>query len=118
MRFLIILFLLLSSTTNVLFAKGTKNDTLSIQVQGNCGQCKERIEEAAFKVKGVKLANWDKKTKELIIIFNAKKANKEKIEKAIAAAGHDTEKCVATDAQYNELPGCCAYRTGKCDHDD
>ncbi|QLH45153.1 MAG: hypothetical protein HWD58_05815 [Bacteroidota bacterium] len=35
------------------------SDTLI--VYGNCGQCKERIEEAAYSIKGVKHAEWNKK---------------------------------------------------------
>ena len=36
--------------------------TQTLNVRGNCGQCKERI-ESAVDVKGVKYAEWNKKRK-------------------------------------------------------
>jgi|694.fasta_scaffold09254_11 mercuric ion binding protein len=91
-----------------------KTDTLT--VRGNCGQCKERIEEAAY-VKGVKQATWDKKTQILQVVYNPNKTNLKLIEKAISEAGHDTPNFIASESDYKKLPSCCAYRTGKCDHD-
>lgn len=32
------------------------------------------------------------------------------VAKAIAAAGHDTDKYKAVKAVYDTLPGCCKYR--------
>jgi hypothetical protein len=40
--------------------------TQTLTVRGNCGQCKERI-ESAVDVKGVKYAEWNKKTQVLTI---------------------------------------------------
>ena len=39
-----------------------------------------------------------------------KKANASAIQKAIAKAGHDTEKFKAPDKVYKQLPECCLYR--------
>ena len=39
--------------------KPSKNEKASFEVLGNCGMCKDRIEKAAFYVKGVKYASWD-----------------------------------------------------------
>jgi periplasmic mercuric ion binding protein len=83
-------------------------------VKGNCGECKERIEEAAYAVKGVKKAVWDKKTKEMTVVFNSSKTNIDVIKKAIVAVGHDIENQIAKNEVYNKLPGCCAYRTKAC----
>lgn len=113
----ILLGLLLIAQHN-LFAQSksgsTKTDTLT--VFGNCGQCKERIEEAAY-VKGVKTAEWNKKTKILTVVYNGQKSNLEQIAASIALAGHDSRLITASDKSYKTLPGCCAYRTGTCDHD-
>lgn len=110
-----ILFLL---NSNQLFAQQSNNsasDTLT--VFGNCGQCKERIEEAAYSVKGVKHADWNKKTHILTLVYNRSKTDRKKIAHAIALAGHDTVLEKSTDKNYSQLPSCCAYRTGTCDHD-
>ncbi len=83
--------------------------TETIIVKGNCGECKERIEEAAY-LKGVKRAEWNKETKELTVSFRPAKVSLNQIEKSIATAGHDAGEVKASDSAYNTLPPCCAYR--------
>jgi copper chaperone CopZ len=90
--------------------------TDTITVSGSCGQCKSRIEEAAY-IKGVKLAEWNKKTKILKVVFNNTKTDRNKIAKAVAEAGHDNTILVSSDKKYKTLPDCCAYRSGSCGHD-
>ncbi|MDR1866506.1 MAG: copper chaperone, partial [Bacteroidales bacterium] len=38
------------------------------------------------------------------------KTSVEAVSKAIAAAGHDTDRDKAAEAVYNALPDCCKYR--------
>ncbi len=92
-----------------------KTSSLTVQratfgVSGNCEQCKERIEKAAKSVNGVSSAVWDVNTKKIRVEFNSMTTNQDAIQKAIANAGHDTEKFKAPDAVYNQLPECCLYR--------
>lgn len=87
-----------------------KNAKSTIEVDGICLMCKERIEKACFKTKGVKSAVWDVYTHELKLIFNEKKTNLTLIKESIAKAGHDTVEIKATDENYNALHGCCKYR--------
>ncbi|MCO4291494.1 cation transporter [Solitalea sp. MAHUQ-68] len=82
--------------------------TESFKVLGNCGMCKNNIEGAAKKVKGVQSANWDKDTKQLKVSYSAP-ATKPVIQKAIAAVGYDTEVEKATAKSYNQLHECCQY---------
>jgi copper chaperone CopZ len=93
-------------------AKGTITKT--IEVKGNCGECKDRIEEAAYTVSGVKKATWNKKTKQFTVVFNSAKTNIDSIAIAIAKIGHDANGVKADSTVYNSLPGCCQYRDGKC----
>ena len=79
-------------------------------VAGSCEMCKMRIEGVVKSQSGVKSADWDIKTQTLRIEIEPSKANLNDISKAIAAAGHDTEKDKADDTTYNALPGCCKYR--------
>lgn len=97
-------FLLFSVTS--LFAQ-TKKET--IKVNGECGMCKKKIEKAA-KANGATLASWSPATKVLQVSYNPKQTSSEKIQKAIAAAGYDTEKYTATDDAYNNLDECCQYK--------
>lgn len=91
--------------------KPQKIETKEFEVKGVCDMCKKRIEDAAY-IKGVKFAEWDKQKQKLKVIYKTKHTNELAIQKAVAKAGHDTEKVKATDKTYAKLPGCCAYRDG------
>jgi copper chaperone CopZ len=99
-----LLFIILITTQ--LFA--INNQTEKFKVWGNCGMCKKTIEKS-LKIEGVKKANWDIKTKELTVIFDAKKTDLKSIQSAICAAGYDNEGCKANDAAYDKLHSCCKY---------
>jgi len=86
-----------------------ENKTEKIEVKGNCGMCEKRIEKAAMSVEGVSKADWDKETKKLEVSYNDAKTDLDKIEVAIAKAGHDTPRHKASDETYSELPDCCHY---------
>lgn len=87
----------------------------SFKVDGVCGQCEKRIEASALRVKGVKIADWDKETKDLKVVFNSKKASQESIQLAVSEIGHDTPTAKSDSTTYSKLPGCCRYRDGaKC----
>jgi len=85
-------------------------EKLTFGVSGNCEMCKERIESAAKSVNGVKTANWDVKTKKILIEYVNSQAKPDDIYRAIANSGHDTETLKASDEAYKQLPGCCLYR--------
>lgn len=87
-----------------------KNARASIEVDGVCGMCKERIETTAIKTKGVKSAVWNKDTHELRLIYDARKTNLDTISKNIAAVGHDTKLYTASDEAYESVDDCCRYR--------
>ncbi|QRM89293.1 ATPase [Lacinutrix sp. WUR7] len=87
-----------------------KNAKASIEVDGVCGMCKDRIEKACFKIKGVKSAIWSVETHELQLIYNEAKTNLNEIHTSIAAVGHDTKDLKATDEAYNSVHPCCQYR--------
>ena len=111
-RFIILIFSFFFSIHS--FAQSDiKTD--SFKVDGNCGMCKKRIEEAAY-VKGVKRAEWNKDTHQLTIIYKASKTNIDAVAKSIAKAGHSSEKIEATEKDYNNLPECCHYKTNTCEH--
>src|SRR5690554_328442 len=104
-------FILLSSAVTASIAQD-KNAKATIKVYGNCGMCEARIEAALDKA-GIKHASWDVRTKNLEVVYNAKKISEQQIHELIAAVGHDTDKVKAKNEVYAELPYCCLYR----DHD-
>lgn len=83
--------------------------TETIKVAGKCETCKTRIEKAA-KTDGVTKANWNIKTQVLTVTYYPSMVTNAKIQKNIAAVGHDTEKVKASNKVYASLPGCCKYK--------
>jgi len=107
MKKIIILALMLIGTTTI---AQNKNQKASIEVDGVCMMCKNRIEKACLTSKGVKSAIWNVKTHELKLIYDARKTDIKTIQKTIAGVGHDTKEIKATDEAYNTVHPCCRYR--------
>ena len=105
-KLLIIVVLLIGTTT---FAQN-KNAKATIEVDGVCLMCKDRIEKACYRTKGVKSAIWNVETHELKLIYNENKTDLKTIQKNIIAVGHDTKLIKATDEAYNSVHPCCKYR--------
>ncbi len=95
--------------TTITFAQN-KNAKVSLEVDGVCLMCKERIEKAAIRTKGVKSAIWNVETHELKLIYDERKTNLDAIKQSIVAVGHDTKDLKATDEAYNSVHPCCKYR--------
>ena len=114
-----IVFVLALLVTTVTFAQN-KNAKASLEVDGVCLMCKDRIEKAAIRTKGVKSAVWNVKTHELKLIFDERKTNLDEISKSIVAVGNDTKELKATDEAYNSVHPCCKYRDKEIvdDHDN
>lgn len=83
---------------------------LTIEVAGECGMCKDRIEETALSTIGVETAVFNLKTKILTVQFVEGLFNEEELHQNIASAGHDTNKVKAKKEVYDALPMCCQYR--------
>jgi len=94
-----------------------KNAKASLEVDGVCMMCKNRIEKASLNTKGVKSAIWNLKTHELKLIFDERKTNIETIEKSITAVGHDTKTLKATEEAYETVHACCKYRDEEVQED-
>jgi len=105
-KVVLILTVLITSLT---FAQD-KNAKANIEVDGVCVMCKERIEKAAVRTKGVKSAVWNVDTLELKLIYDGRKTDVKTISKNVAAVGHDTKEIKATDEQYHSVHPCCLYR--------
>ena len=108
-----IITLMIGLIFSVKMSAQTTIATTTISVKGNCGECKERIENAAD-IKGVKNAVWNEDTKILAVTYDSKKVSQEQIEKAVAKAGHTTASQKADAGSYNKLPSCCKYEQGEC----
>jgi copper chaperone CopZ len=104
--FLAIVTMTITFSANAQSRSSVKKET--IKVYGNCEMCQSKIEKAA-KTAGATTAKWDVDSKMLAVSYNTSKSSADKIEKAVAAAGYDTEHEVSTEDAFNTLPGCCQY---------
>ena len=98
------------SMITISFTANAEVKKTSFKVSGNCGMCEKTIDTAAKTVEGVVNADWDKKTKEMVLSFDTNKTTLDTIHKAIAKSGYDTDKVKADDSIYSELHSCCKYR--------
>ncbi len=96
----------------VLQAQSDANENkteFTIEVQGLCGSCTNRIETAALKTEGVKRAKYDVDSN-LLTVKTKSDFNIKTLHRNIAFVGHDTNMYDALDEAYESLPGCCRYR--------
>ena len=114
-QLIILLAIVLVSNQSLQAQSAQEVDSLVFKVNGVCEMCKERIENAAL-IKGVKYTEWNKDTKDLLVIYKTEKVTNEELHKAVAEFGHDTEKVKATEENYQKLPFCCEYRDGQKTH--
>ena len=108
MKFIKVLSILFLGLFSVQFAGAQTTIQDSIVVNGNCGMCKKTIEKSAMEA-GANTASWDKKAKVLKVEFDSSKTNNEKIQKAVAKSGYDTQDFKAPDEAYANLEACCHY---------
>lgn len=108
-KFILIALVLFAAGGAFAQQKKNKNAKYEIEVNGNCDQCKKRIEKAAFSVPGVKSAVWSMDTHKLQLILNEEKTSVTEVHKAIANVGHDTDAVKAADVDYENLHHCCKY---------
>src|SRR5688572_12575824 len=91
------IFIMLLAACNLLNAQEKSSVvTTTLAVRGNCGECKERIENAAD-IKGVKTSKWDSKAQMLTVTYKPEKVTLDQIKQAVLKAGHDVEEEKAPD---------------------
>lgn len=108
-RVVLLMLVMLMGVTLQAQEKKKKNAKYEIGVSGNCDMCKKRIENAAFGVSGVKYAAWHADHQDLHLILDENKCSVNDVRKAVARAGHDTDKVKAKDEDYKGLHDCCKY---------
>lgn len=86
---------------------GNKEPKLTLKVRGNCEMCKERIEATTQLIPGVSSAKWDVSSQILTVSYDSLNNPGQKLDKALADAGHGTENIEATKESDNALPPCC-----------
>ena len=95
---------------NAITLHAQAGDTFQLWVDGICGMCKDRIEDAAYQVPGVAFADWEIASRTLTITRSPEPLDENQLHQQIASVGHDTRRIKATDEAYDALHGCCKYR--------
>jgi hypothetical protein len=115
---IIILGMVLSLSVHAQEKKTDKKKVeTTLTVEGVCGMCKDRIENASLRTSGVKFAEWNKTSKQLKLVYNPQKTSQSEIQKAIAKKGHASEGVPKDSTAYQKLPDCCRYADGaSCTH--
>ncbi|HTL80944.1 MAG TPA: heavy-metal-associated domain-containing protein [Bacteroidia bacterium] len=83
------------------------DSTVTIKTNGQCGECKERLESNLSVMKGVKSATFDLNTKDVTIVFNPAKTSSAKLRTAISKIGYDADNVKADPKAQSKLPKCC-----------
>ena len=98
---------MLCTVLSISMTVAAQTKSITIKVAGNCDMCQNKIEQSAL-VAGAISAAWDADLQQLSITLD-EKVNSVDIEKAIAAAGYDTEHIQGDTTAYSNLPHCCQY---------
>ena len=102
-------FLLLAAVALTAVSAQAQKAELTFGISALCGMCETRI-EAAFDQKGIISADYNLESHQIHVVYKTEKWSLESLHKLATAIGHDTDKYRSTDAQYNQLHGCCKYR--------
>lgn len=92
-----------------------QDTTVVIKSTAQCGECKEKIENALNFEKGVKSSDVNIDTKEVTVVYNPDKTTPDKIRTAISKAGYDADNIPADEKAYKRLKPCCT-KDGHKDH--
>lgn len=82
---------------------------LDIKTSAQCNMCKEYIETALKKIKGVNEAKLNLATKEVEVVYDSKLCTPEMLKKAISEVGYQADEVAPNKAIYDKLPECCKH---------
>ena len=90
----------------------SKTQTVTIQTNGTCEQCKKIMMENIPQWPGVKECAYDMKTAKVTITFDAKNTNVDKLREGIRHLGYDADNVKADPEARAKLPKCCTESKG------
>ena len=106
MKKLLILAILLAVTFSV-SAQQKAIQSITIQTNGSCEQCKKRMMEQAPTWTGVKECSYDAKTAKLTIKYDDSKTTPDKLRTNVSNLGYDADNVKANAEARAKLPACC-----------
>lgn len=90
------------------FAQQQKSlQTVTIQTNGVCEQCKKRMMDNVPQWAGVKECSYDVKTAKLTITYDSKKTSVDKLRQSVSMIGYDADNVKANAEARAKIPACC-----------
>ena len=80
---------------------------IEIKTSAQCMECKENIENALIKMKGVKFAELDLESSVVKVAYNSGKTTPEEIRKEITMTGYNADDLMADPVACERLSPCC-----------
>lgn len=90
----------------VKFSETEHSHPIEIKTSAQCGMCKDKLETALRKTKGVVSASLDLENKIFTVAHNHD-TNPEAIRQIISQLGYDADNVPADAKAYDKLPACC-----------
>lgn len=107
MKSIIMLVLIVGLSACGIMNGQSSKETISIQTNAECGQCKERIEGDLNYTKGVVYADLNLDNKKVEVKYNSKKITEQEIKQIISEIGYNADEVKANKKSQSELPACC-----------
>lgn len=101
-------------TGAVMAQKEPARQTVFLQTNAQCGECKERLEGVLNFTKGIVYADLHLEDKKLEVRYHSKRISLEEIKKLISEIGYDADEVKAVKTAQDKLPTCC--QPGGHDH--
>jgi copper chaperone CopZ len=98
--------LMLLSACGIANGQSSK-ETVSIQTNAQCGECKERIEEKLNYTSGVVYGELDLDTKIVEVKYKSSKISADEVRKVISDLGYSADEVKADPQAQSALPKCC-----------
>lgn len=93
-----------------------KTAEVQITTSAQCDMCKERIEKALYKVKGVIRASLNVESKVATVVYRTNKTDIQALRKAINNVGYNADDSPAEADAFSKLPRCCQKGSGEIHH--
>lgn len=89
------------------FEMSDEHQEITIKSSNQCNMCTVNIQEALYKIKGVKNVAVDENTQTIKVHYIEAKTSPEKIRQTISSIGYDADSIKADKTAYSKLHGCC-----------
>ena len=103
----LVLFALFAMTLPIFAQQQAKTQTVTIQTNGTCAQCKKIMMENIPQWTGVKSCSYDMQTAKVTITYDTKNTNVDKLRDGIRHLGYDADNVKADPEARAKLPKCC-----------